>query len=79
MALSPDPWKNHHTACESHYEGTAAWFIKGDMFSEWKVSGLSSLLWVHGKRELPSGAYALAEVDGFHPRSGVREERTLAC
>ena len=23
----PDPWKNHHTACESRHRGTAEWFI----------------------------------------------------
>ena len=30
--LAPDPWKNHHAACESRHRGTAAWFIQGNMF-----------------------------------------------
>ena len=51
----PDPWKNHHAACDSRHRGTAEWFIQGDTFSEWKTSGVpSSLLWVHGKRLLSS-------------------------
>ena len=29
--LSPNPQKNHDIACESHHEGTAAWFIESDM------------------------------------------------
>ena len=46
----PDPWKNHNTACESHYEGTSTWLIKGGTFAKWKSSGPDSLLWIHGKR-----------------------------
>ena len=56
----PDPWKNHHVACESRHSDSAAWFVQGNTFSEWKVSeALSSLLWVHGKRSwiLGSGAF----------------------
>ena len=50
---APDPWKNHHTACESRHRGTAEWFIHGNTFSEWRTSEVpSSLLWVHGKRLL---------------------------
>ena len=49
----PDPWKNHHTACESRHPGTAEWFIHGNTFPEWRTSEApSSLLWVHGKRVL---------------------------
>jgi hypothetical protein len=49
----PDPWKNHHAACESRHHGTAEWFIQGNAFSEWKTSEVpGSLLWVHGKRLL---------------------------
>jgi hypothetical protein len=47
----PDPWKNHNTARESHYDGTSTWFIKGNTFKKWKASGPNSLLWIHGKRE----------------------------
>src|SRR5260221_8725796 len=32
-------------------EGTATWFVQGDTFSEWKSSGPSSLLWIHGKSQ----------------------------
>ena len=47
----PDPWKNHHIACNSRHPGSAAWFIQGNIFSEWKASEAgSALLWVHGKR-----------------------------
>jgi len=53
----PDPWQNHHIARESYHTGTAAWFIQGNTFSEWKSAPPSSLLWIHGKRALPPGAY----------------------
>jgi hypothetical protein len=49
----PDPWKNHHAACESCHRGTAEWFIHGNTFPEWKTSEVPrSLLWVHGERLL---------------------------
>jgi ankyrin repeat domain-containing protein 50 len=48
----PDPWKNHNIARDSRHEASATWFIKGETFSEWKSSGPSSLLWIHGKRQL---------------------------
>ena len=55
----PDPWKNHHIACKSRHGGSAAWFIQGNTFSEWKASeALSPLLWVHGKRQLMPSSYA---------------------
>ncbi|KAI0292974.1 hypothetical protein B0F90DRAFT_193057 [Multifurca ochricompacta] len=34
-------------ARKAHHPGTAAWFIQGHTFSEWKKTG--SLLWIHGK------------------------------
>ena len=43
----PDPWKNHNIARESQHVGTTTWFTQGGMFSEWKSSGWSSLLWIH--------------------------------
>jgi hypothetical protein len=47
----PDPWKNYHIACKSRHPGSAAWFIQGNSFSEWKASETPSfLLWLHGKR-----------------------------
>ena len=73
----PDPWRNHRIACESHHEGTAAWFLEGETFSEWKASGPSSLLWMHGKRELPFGAYFFTVIDAFPPHSGRRKKCSL--
>ena len=58
----PDPWKNHHVACEAHHGGTTEWLFRGDAFLDWKASGPSSVLWIHGKRELPSSTYTFAEV-----------------
>src|SRR6266852_8277403 len=49
----PDPWKNHNIACKSRHRGSAAWFLHGNTYSEWKASEApGSLLWVHGKRPL---------------------------
>jgi len=47
----PDPSVNYHTACDTHHEGTATWFIESTMFKDWKQSG--SLFWIHGKRVSP--------------------------
>ena len=44
----PDPSTNHCIACAIHHDGTAQWFFRGGMFSEWKSTG--SLLWIYGKR-----------------------------
>ena len=47
----PDPWKNHNIARKSRHRGSAAWFVQGNTFSNWKSSEApGSLLWVHGKR-----------------------------
>ena len=60
----PDPWKNHHIACKSRHHGSAAWFIEGDMFSEWKASeDPSSSLWIHGKRSLIPTFNAFTETE----------------
>jgi hypothetical protein len=48
----PDPWKNHDIARELRHGETGAWFVNGETLSEWKASGSSSLLWIHGKRRL---------------------------
>jgi hypothetical protein len=57
----PDPWKNYNVARGSRHGKTGTWFFNGDMFSAWKASGPSALLWIHGKRKLPSSAYPIAE------------------
>ncbi|KAH9981963.1 hypothetical protein BJV74DRAFT_58893 [Russula compacta] len=46
----PDPWINHNIARKYQCKGTGTWLIHGDTFAKWKSSGLSSLLWIHGKR-----------------------------
>ena len=30
---------------------TGTWFLNSSTLSEWKASGPSSLLWIHGKRQ----------------------------
>jgi hypothetical protein len=42
--------KTHNIACGLRHTGTTVWFLRSDAFSEWKLSGPSSLLWAHGKR-----------------------------
>ena len=44
---------------------TGAWFVNGNTLSEWKASGPSSLLWIHGKRQLSPNAYSFKEADTF--------------
>ena len=69
----PDPWKNHHIACESRHRGSAAWFIQGNTFSQWKASEAhSSLLWVHGKRSLMLSYYVFAETETFRSGRGKK-------
>jgi hypothetical protein len=59
----PDPWKNYNDALKSRLVNTGAWFTNGNTLSEWKTSGPSSLLWIHGKRQLPLSAYFLSETE----------------
>jgi hypothetical protein len=62
----PDPWKNHHIACNSRHRGSAEWFIQGNTFLEWKASEApSSSLWIHGKRPLISISYAFQRLKFF--------------
>jgi hypothetical protein len=63
----PDPWKNYNVAHGLRHNGTGTWFVQGDILSEWKESGPSSLLWIRGKRRFLVSAYLFAEVDGCHP------------
>src|SRR6266705_2018057 len=75
----PDPWKNHHAACESRHRGTAEWFIQGNTFSEWRTSEVpGSLLWVHGKRLLIHSFCDSTETKNpFWFCSGCRKKRVL--
>ena|SRR6267154_4028299 len=53
--LSPsDPSTNHNIACNAHHDGTANWFFNGSFYKEWRSTGSSSLIWIHGKRVLLS-------------------------
>ncbi|KAH9014721.1 hypothetical protein EDB84DRAFT_816702 [Lactarius hengduanensis] len=45
----PDPSTNQNIACTTQHEGTATWFFRGSIFTEWKSKATTSLLWVHGK------------------------------
>jgi hypothetical protein len=73
----PDSKKNYDNCLASRHSETGTWFINGNTLSEWKSSGASSLLWIHGKSELPSGPYSLTKVDRLPLHSGFREERAL--
>ena len=49
--LSPsDPSINHNTTRDVHHNGTAQWFLQGNIYNQWKSS--DSFLWVRGKRAL---------------------------
>ena len=56
----PDPWKNYNIARKSRHGDTGGWFVKSDTLSKWKDSGLSSLLWINGKRQLLPSIYIFA-------------------
>jgi hypothetical protein len=74
----PDPWKNHNIACKSRHRGSAAWFVQGNMFSEWKASeARGSLLWVHGKRQSTFLTLLQRLKSSFRSRGG--EECSLVC
>jgi hypothetical protein len=61
----PDPSKNYNIACEAHHSGTAEWFIHGDTFEEWKMTG--TVLWVHGKRAWLAHLLFVFHVDANRP------------
>lgn len=42
----PDQSTNHNMACRTRHKGTAEWFLRGNIFEEWKSRG--SLFWIHG-------------------------------
>ena len=70
----PDPSINHNTACETHHNGTAAWFLEGRIYNEWKATG--ALLWTHGNRTVLHSCSAYAANDLCFC-SGVRQECSL--
>jgi hypothetical protein len=73
----PDPSKNYNIACESRHEDTGSWFTNSKIFSEWKSSGPSSLLWINGKRQLSPGAYIFSDTEGLPFHSGRWEKCPL--
>ena len=74
----PDPSINFNTASDAHHEGTALWFIQGNTFADWKVSG--SLLWIFGKRTsfYSSTSPASFLLTDFHLHSRFRQECSQA-
>lgn len=46
---APDPSLNHNDAVGKRGRETGLWFIKSDMFSEWRTAP-HSFLWIHGIR-----------------------------
>ena len=70
----PDPSINHNTACEAHHNGTAAWFLEGTIYNEWKTTG--SLLWTHGNR-MVFHSFLIPTADGLLFCSGIGQERSL--
>ncbi|KAN0128641.1 hypothetical protein V8E53_013560 [Lactarius tabidus] len=44
---SPDPSTNQSIACGIQHDGSAQWFFRGRIYSEWKSTG--SLIWIYGK------------------------------
>ena len=70
----PDPSTNHTIACGIQHDGSAQWFFRGSIFSDWKSN--SSLLWIYGKRMcFPIGPRFSA--DDHHILSRLREEHPL--
>ena len=74
--LSPaDPSTNHNIARKAQHKGTAAWLFQGQVIIKWKSTG--SLLWIHGKRALPSSSFRRATLTDPDYLSGLWEERHL--
>ena len=57
----PNPWKNYSNSRKLRQDQTGLWFINSDTLSEWKASGPSSLLWIHGKRESPASNFSFVD------------------
>ena len=70
----PDTSINQNTACEAHRSGTAAWFLEGSIYNEWKMTG--SLLWIHGNR-MVFHRFPTHATDNLWFRSGIRQEYSL--
>ena len=70
----PDPSTNHTIACGIQHDGSAQWFFRGSIFSEWKSIG--SLLWIYGKRMFVL-VHARPSADHLHILSRLREEHPL--
>jgi hypothetical protein len=66
----PDPWKNHNLARGSRHSKTGTWWIEGDAYAEWKSSGSSSLLWIHGKRQYFAPAFP-CQTDAYFFTAGA--------
>jgi hypothetical protein len=71
---SPDPSTNHSIACGIQHDGSAQWFFRGGIFSEWK--SLGSLMWIYGKR-MSFSVYSRLSSDDLYIHSWLREEHPL--
>ena len=71
----PDPSKNYNIARKAHHEGSAKWFVHGDIFYEWKRA-TGSLLWIHGKR-MRSPLFVIMFLIETRFYSGVRKKRAF--
>jgi hypothetical protein len=71
---SPDPSTNHSIACGIQHDGSAQWFFRGRIFSEWKSTG--SLLWIYGKR-MSLSVVAQLSADHHYILSWLRQEHPL--
>lgn len=55
----PDPSMNHNLARGAFHMRTGRWFLQDRTFKEWKSTGSSSLLWIHGGRMFAFCLYSL--------------------
>ena len=72
----PDPWENHNVALGCRHSGTGMWWIEGDAYAEWKSSGSSSVLWLHGKRQYFVAVFH-SQTDAYFFYSGCGKKRHL--
>jgi len=61
----PDPWKNYNIGLESRHSKTGTWFVNSSTLSEWKASGRSSLLWIHGKPGVGKSVLCSTIIEGI--------------
>ena len=51
--MSNVPYRGHHRSKKKDYlAGSCKWLLEKEKFVEWRKSSVSSILWLHGIREL---------------------------